>query len=86
MAKKRSRKSRKHRARTISPTPAVHETVSAAEVTSTAVTSRSPSGPTNFVQTYAYVYFDLRKMFLMAGIIFVLLILTNVVLRYFVVL
>ncbi len=40
----------------------------------------------DFVQEYAYVYFDLRKMFTVAAVMFVLLILTNVILTRFVVL
>jgi len=88
MAKKRTRKSRKVRRTTLPAQPQMAEqsvdTMSEAKRSlATRVETRRMS---NFVQEYAYVYFDLRKMFTIATIMFVLLILTNVILTRFVVL
>ena len=89
MAKKRTRKSRRRRSQTMPPATSTIPSPAASSPSQPAAVSHPRAGvarnTADFVQTYAYVYFDLRKMFFMAAVIFVLLILTNIILRYFVV-
>ena len=94
MAKKRTRKSRRARRRpspVTRPTTEKHvETRPSQTATpepTQIATQPSPASArgvrrtaTDFVSEYSYVYFDLRKMFTIALIMFVLLILTNLVL------
>ncbi len=89
MAKKRTRKSRKARRTTPrSAQPQVSKQPAAAEATQqeTVPTSSTARRAADFAREYAYVYFDLRKMFTVAAVMFVLLILTNIVLTRLVVL
>ena len=90
MAKKRTRKSRRSRAKARQAQPQQAATQPQAPTAPAAAARPAPTTArqslTDFVQEYAYVYFDLRKMFTLAAIVFLLLIVTNLVLRYFVVL
>ncbi len=90
MAKKRTRKSRRSRAKARQPQPQRAATQPQAPTAPAATARPAPTSvrqsATDFVREYAYVYFDLRKMFALAAVVFILLIVTNVILRYFVVL
>ena len=88
MAKKRTRKSRKARRspQPIQPQVSEQSVDTMPEAKRTLASRVETRRMSDFVQEYAYVYFDLRKMFTVAAVMFVLLILTNVILTRFVVL
>ena len=85
MAKKKTRKSRKARRRreqVAQPTPAVRreEPAPRQEPPKPVAARTARSTITDFVHEYAYVYFDLRKMFTLALAMFILLVVTNLIL------
>ena len=91
MAKKKTRKSRRARRRSASTAQArpakEAKPASAKEASPPAAASPSPAkargirrATTDFINEYSYVYFDLRKMFTIAFIMFVFLVVTNLVL------
>ncbi len=84
MAKKKSRKGRRSRQRrevAQKPLPARQPEQAPPTVEGAARTPRSlQRSAADFVGQYAYVYFDLRKMFTVAAIMFILLIVANFVL------
>lgn len=94
MAKKKSRKSGRQRqrrsttrqprlARQPEPSPAVEAAAAQAAPTVQRAGRAARSlqrSAADFVSQYAYVYFDLRKMFTVAAIMFILLIVANLVL------
>ncbi len=95
MAKKKGRKSRRQRSRQApvekrsprseSPSPAKEEPVIQASPRPKRKALSGSQKFVDFVHEYAYVYYDLRKMFTLAFVMLVLLILVNVVLTHFVV-
>ncbi len=95
MAKKKSRKSRRSRksqsARVTQPQPQVAQPTPTTPSETPVQTSQKKSGgrrvsASDFVKEYAYVYFDLRKMFTVAALMFALLIIINLILTRLVVL
>ncbi len=89
--KKKSRKSaRRSRQQTATRArqPQVQEQAASQPVAAAAATkAKAPKKAstvslTDFAKEYSYVYYDLRKMFLLAAAMFVLLIVVNMVLSY----
>ncbi len=91
MAKKKSRKSRRSRKTARSAQQQIQATqpapVQVVEAAAKPVSKKAEgrkAAATDFVREYAYVYFDLRKMFTVAAIMFVLLIVVNMIMTHFV--
>ncbi|GEM_PF-6266531 len=97
MAKKKSRKSRRQRTRRSERRQPVAPQESTPARAEPAVQAAPPPKPKkkakpeketrliDFVHEYAYVYYDLRKMFTLAFIMLVLLVVVNFVLTHYVV-
>ncbi len=90
MAKK-TRKSRRSRKRTTQPVQqpqaaSSQQQEAAAPATTTAAAKtqrRTARASADFVREYAYVYFDLSKMFTLAVVMFIFLIVTNILVTRF---
>ncbi len=97
MAKKKSRKSRRTRKAQTGRAPQPQTVTQVAPTPSTEAATQTLQKRTlkggnrglnasDFVREYAYVYFDLRKMFTVAAVMFALLIIVNLILTRLVVL
>jgi len=85
--KKKSRKSRKTRRQVTpsarQPKPQVQEPESAQPIAAAPQNkpaAKQAEATLDFVKEYAYVYHDLRETFLLAGAIFVLIVVVNLIL------
>lgn len=81
MASKKVRRGRKARPETSKPTTTTPPTKTATAAPETAEPARPTSTAEQFQSEYAYVLKDLRLVFILAAIMFALLIVLNIVLQ-----